>query len=247
MALPWRIVWITGASSGMGREMALQLARAGVKVAATARSAEKLATLCAEAPGIHAFPGDVGDAEAMARVVAEIEARLGPIDLAILNAGVWQPTRIDTLAVARLTHSMHINYLGVVHGLVPLVPLMTARGRGRIAIIGSVAGYRGLPMGAAYGPSKAALINLAECLQPELKACGVDVIIVNPGVIRTPMTAPNTFPMPFIVEAEDAAARIIRGLARGRYEIAFPWPMKILMKIARILPNWLYFRIARRL
>jgi short-subunit dehydrogenase len=230
----------------MGRQMALQLARAGVTVAATARSAETLQALTREVAGIHAFPGDVADAGAMARLVAEVEATLGAIDLAI-RAGVWRPLKPDQLAVEPFTQSIEVNYLGVVHALVPLAPRMLGRGRGRIAIVGSVAGYRGLPMGAAYGPSKAALINLAESLKPELERGGVAISIINPGFVDTPMTSVNTFPMPFIVPAEDAAARIVRGLARGRYEIVFPWPIRALMKTARLLPNWLYFRIARRM
>ncbi len=246
-ALPWRLVWITGASTGIGREIALQLARAGVRVAATARSADKLAALAQETPGIHAFPGDAGDAAAMARLVAEIETQHGAIDLAILNAGVWRPVKADALSVEPFADSIHINYMGVVHGLVPLVSRMIARGGGRIAIVASVAGYRGLPMATAYAPTKAALISLAESLKPGLEDHGVGISVVNPGFVDTPMTSVNKFPMPFMIPAEDAAGRIIRGLARGKYEIVFPWPMMVLMKLLRALPNWLFFRVAKRM
>jgi short-subunit dehydrogenase len=246
-SLPWRLAWVTGASSGIGRAMTLQMARAGVTVAATARSVDTLEALAREAPGIHAFPGDVGDAEVMAQLVSDIEARHGAIDLAILNAGVWHPIEADQLAVPPLAQSMHVNYLGVVHGLVPLTSRMLERGQGRIAIVGSVAGYRGLPKAAAYGPTKAALINLAESLKPTLERRGVNISIINPGFVETPMTSLNKFPMPFLVSAEDAAQRIIRGLTRGQYEIAFPWPMRAMMKVLRVLPNWLFFRVTRRM
>lgn len=246
-SLPWRLVWITGASTGIGREIALQLARAGVKVAVTARSADKLTALAQEAPGIHAFPGDAGDAAAMARMVDEIETQHGAIDLAILNAGVWRPVKADALSVEPFAESMLINYMGVVHGLVPLVSRMIARGQGRIALVASVAGYRGLPMAATYAPTKAALISLAESLKPGLEERGVGISVVNPGFVETPMTSVNKFPMPFMIPAGDAAGRIIQGLARGKFEIVFPWPMKVLMKIVRVLPNWLFFRVAKRM
>ncbi len=216
-------------------------------VAVTARSADKLAALAQEAPGIHAFPGDAGDADAMARLVAEIETRHGAIDLAILNAGVWRPVKADAPTVEPFAESMHINYMGVVHGLVPLVPRMIDRKAGRIAIVASVAGYRGLPMAAAYAPTKAALISLAESLKPGLEVRGVGISVVNPGFVETPMTSVNKFPMPFMIPAGDAAARIISGLARGKYEIVFPRPMMVLMKLLRVLPNWLFFRVAKRM
>ncbi len=245
-SFPWKVAWITGASSGIGRELALLLARSGVRVAATARSAEKLAELAALQSGILAFPADVTDRTALAAAVARIERELGPIDLAILNAGTWEPVTLDTFEPAIFERTMNVNFLGVVGSLAPVLPGMRARRAGRIAIVASVAGYRGLPKAGAYGSSKAALISLAESLQPELERAGIGLSIVNLGFVATPLTAGNDFPMPFMIKPEDAARRIIRGLVRGRFEIAFPWQLVSILKLARLLPTSLFFALIRR-
>ena len=144
-------------------------------------------------------------------------------------------------------HSMTVNYGGIVNALEPLIPAMLANGRGHIALVASVAGYRGLPKAAAYAPSKAAVISLAEVLRLELASRGITVSLINPGFVETPMTSVNAFKMPYIIKADDAAARIIRGLERGAFEIAFPWQLVTMLKLLRILPNKLYLPIARRL
>lgn len=240
--LPWKTAWITGASSGIGRQVAIDLARAGVRVAASARSADKLAALAAAEPGITAYPLDVTDLAAVRVAAARIAADLGSIDLALLNAGVWHPMGASDLDVARVAQSMAVNFQGIVNALDPLVPMMTARGSGRLALVGSVAGYRGLPKAVAYGPSKAAVIVLAETLQPELARKGVGVSLVNPGFVDTPMTVVNTFPMPFLMPVEAAARRVVEGLAKGKFEIAFPWQMVAMLKFARVLPYRIFFR-----
>jgi short-subunit dehydrogenase len=246
MAAPWQRAWITGASSGIGRALALALARRGVKVAASARSAERLAELAALNAGIAPLPLDVTDAEAMARAVRSIEGTLGPIDLAVLNAGVWEPMSLRNFSGAKAQSSMAVNYFGLVNGLEALLPGMLARGRGHVALMASVAGYRGMsPLTAAYAPGKAAAINLAEGLRNELAARGIKMSVINPGYIETPMTRPNTFPMPFLISAEDAAERIVRGLVKSKFEIAFPWQMAAMMKLGRLMPYRLYFWYAR--
>jgi short-subunit dehydrogenase len=242
----FRVAWITGASSGIGRELALLLARRGVRVAATARSADRLAALAGEAAGIEAFPADVTDDGGVASIVARIEERLGPVDLAVLNAGTWEPVSATALDPAVFARAIDVNYLGVVRCLGAVLPAMQRRRAGRIAIVSSVAGYRGLPKAGAYGPSKAALISLAESLRPELERAGVGLSLVNPGFVATPLTAKNDFPMPFMLAPEDAAARILRGLERGRFEIAFPWRLVALLKLARVLPYSLFFALVRR-
>lgn len=246
-SLPWATAWVTGASSGIGRALTVELARRGVKVAASARSATKLAELTASHKTVISVPLDVTDANEVRAAHARISAELGAIDLAVLNAGVWHPMKATVFDAALVRHSMHVNYEGIANALEPLIAGMLANGRGHIALVASVAGYRGLPMAAAYAPSKAAVISLAEVLRLELSSRGITVSIVNPGFVETPMTAVNTFPMPFIVSAEDAAARIIRGLERGAYEIAFPWQLVTMLKLLRILPNRLFLSIARRL
>jgi len=241
--LPWKTAWITGASTGIGREIALQLAAAGVKVAASARSPEKLAAL---GPNILAIPLDVTDAAACRAAAAEVESRLGPIDLAVLGAGTYTPVALDDLDPARFAHMMDTNYMGVVNCVAALAPGMMARGAGHLSWIASVAGYVGLPKAAAYGPTKAALINLAESLAPEMSMKGVSVSVINPGFVETPLTAQNDFPMPFLMKADDAARRTIQGLAAGRFEIAYPRRFVAILKALRLLPYPLFFRLIRR-
>ena len=185
-ALPWKTAWVTGASTGIGREIALQLAAAGVRVAASARSNEKLATL---GNGIVPVPIDVRDADACRQAVDRIESELGPIDLVVLGAGTYAPVAITSIDPTQFAHTMDTNYMGVVNGLAAIAPRMLARGRGQISWIASVAGFVGLPKAAAYGPTKAALINLAECLEPEMKLKGVQISVINPGFVATPLTA----------------------------------------------------------
>lgn len=245
MTAPWRTAWITGASTGIGCELALALAGSGVKVAASARSADKLAELAQLVPGIAPLPLDVADRAAMTQAARGIAGTLGPIDLAIFNAGIWEPMTSRNFSSATAGRSMAINYMGVVNGIEAVLPSMIERGRGHIAMVASVAGYRGLPPTAAYGPTKAAVINLAEALRDDFAARGITVTVICPGYVETPMTAKNKFPMPFIVPAEDAAQRIIRGLAKRKFEIAFPWQLVALMKLGRILPYPLFFWYAR--
>jgi short-subunit dehydrogenase len=241
--LPWKVVWITGASTGIGRSMALQLAAAGMTVAVSARSADKLKGLAAN---VHAYPLDVADASAVAATIAQIERELGPIDLAVLGAGAYAPVIPPKLVLDEFLKLMTVNYFGVVNALAVLVPLMTARRAGHLAWIASVAGYRGLPKAAAYGPTKAALINLAESLEPELAAQGVTVSVINPGFVETPMTSKNDFVMPFLMTPDAAASRSIDGLRKRAFEIAFPTRFVAILKLARILPYSWYFALVRR-
>jgi short-subunit dehydrogenase len=240
---PWKVVWITGASTGIGHAMALQLAAEGVTIAVSARSADKLSGLGAN---IHAYPLDVTDAAAVAATVTKIEQDLGPIDLAVLGAGAYAPVVPPKLELDAFSNLMKVNYFGVVNALTVLVPMMAVRRSGHIAWIASVAGYRGLPKAAAYGPTKAALINLAESLKPELEAQGVTVSVINPGFVETPMTAVNDFKMPFLMTPEAAARRSIEGLRARKFEIAFPSRFVAILKLVRILPYSWFFGLIRR-
>jgi short-subunit dehydrogenase len=241
----WNVVWITGASTGIGREVALELAKEGSKVAISARSADKLAEVAALHANITAFPLDVTDGPATQATVAAIEAQLGPVDLAILNAGTWGPMGAKDYTAARAEASMRVNYGGLAHGVEAIIPRFMQRKGGHLALVSSVAGYRGLPQAAAYAPSKAAVISLAEVLKPDLAHHGVTVSVINPGFVATPMTAVNTFPMPFLVPVSKAAERIIAGLKKRKFEIAFPWQLVTMLKIARVLPYPLYFWVAK--
>lgn len=241
--LPWKIAWVTGASTGIGRDIVLQLAAAGVKVAASARSADKLQAL---GPNVLAIALDVTDPSACRAAVDRIESELGPIDLAVLGAGTYTPVAIDDLDPARFDHMMATNYMGVVNCLAALAPNMIARRSGHLSWIASVAGYIGLPKAAAYGPTKAALINLAESLYPEMRQKGVAVSVINPGFVETPLTSQNDFEMPFLMKPEEAARRTIEGLAAGRFEVAYPRRFVAILKAMRLLPYPLFFRLIAR-
>lgn len=243
--LPWTTAWVTGASSGIGRVLALQLAEAGVKVAVSARSADKLAELQSENSNIKAFPLDVTDAAAVKNVASAIIEDFGALDLAVLNAAVWQPMGAADFDTATAIEAMNVNYNGVVLPLSVLMPQMMARGSGHLALLGSVAGLRGLPKSVAYAPTKAAVISLAETLKLDLERSGVKISVINPGFVDTPMTRINTFPMPFMVTAQDASERMISGLKRGSFEIGFPWPTFKGMKLFRKMPNQLFFLMTR--
>lgn len=243
MAGAWKTAWITGASSGIGRALAVALAQRGVRVAASARSSEALLQLAAEVPGIWPVMLDVVDRAAVSAAVAQIEADLGPIDLAVLNAGIGHMMPAARFDAGKAAEVMTVNYLGLANGVEALAPRMIGRGAGHIAFVASVAGYRAMPRAGVYNASKAAAIALAESLRPDLAQSGVTVSVINPGFVATAMTARNTFPMPFMIGAEDAARRIISGLERRRFEIAFPWQMVAILKIARVLPYPVFFAL----
>jgi NAD(P)-dependent dehydrogenase (short-subunit alcohol dehydrogenase family) len=243
LALPWGVVWVTGASTGIGAEICRQLAADGVKVAASARGADALQAL---GPGVTAFPLDVTKPDDVARTFSDIESRLGAVDLIIAGAGTYTPASAADFRVEMFERMYEVNYLGVIHVLAAALPVFRARRKGHLSWIASVAGYRGLPKAAAYGPTKAALINLAESLKPELERDGVQVSVINPGFVRTPMTAQNDFDMPFLMEPADAARATIAGLAKGRFEVAYPRPFVAILKTARVLPYWLFFWFSRR-
>ena len=240
-----RVAWVTGSGKGIGRAVALALAAEGWRVAVSARTAADLDVLVREAPvgAIAPFVLDVTDPLATAAVIARVNAEMGPIALAILNAGTHRPTPLAGFSASDLAALIDVNLMGVAHGLAALLAAPTpARD---IAVVASLAGYRGLPRAAAYGASKAAVINLIEALKPEADQAGIRLRLINPGFVATPLTDLNDFPMPFLISAEAAADYILRGLAGGRFEIAFPYRFAWIMKLLRILPAGLFFRITR--
>jgi short-subunit dehydrogenase len=243
MAAAWRCVWVTGASTGIGAEICKQLAASGVVVAASARNANALEAL---GTGVHAFPLDVTDEKQVASTFMAIEKQLGPIDLIIAGAGTYAPTAATDFQPKLFRTMVDVNYLGVINVLGAALPTFIARKSGHLSWIASVSGYRGLPKATAYGPTKAALINLAESLKPELDRHGLSVSVINPGFVRTPMTAQNDFEMPFLMEPADAARATLAGLAKGKFEVAYPTPFVAILKIARLLPYWLFFWISRK-
>jgi short-subunit dehydrogenase len=244
-SLPWRTAWIIGASSGLGAALAKLLDGRVGTVAVSARSAESLTALQASSQTLAAYPLDITDEDAVARCYRDIEERHGPIDLVVLSAGTWEVVSPPDLDPGAFKKSMDVNFMGVVNVLAKIVPDMVRRESGQIAIVSSVAGYRGLPQAAAYGPTKAALINLAESLHPELAEKGVTLSIINPGFVETPMTAVNDFPMPFLIPVDEAAQRLLRGLERKSYEITFPRRFTWMLKALRLLPNAVFFWVVR--
>lgn len=243
-----KIAWVTGASSGIGRALALHLAAEGWWVAASARRAGELAALETDSGGrIRAFPLDVCDREAVHETFAAVERDMGPVSLAVFAAGTYvrdTPSRFDAGAMRRM---VELNLMGTGHCLEAVLPAMVGRGSGGVGLVGSVSGYGGLPGGGVYGATKAALITLAEAMEPELRRKGVHLSIINPGFVKTPLTDANDFPMPFIISAEEAAARIAKGLAAGRFEIAFPRRTVWALRLLGLLPYPLYFALTSRM
>lgn len=244
-----RIVWITGAGKGIGRALAKHYAKDGWLVAVSARTEDDLRTLAEQAPlnCVKLFPLDVTDATATSETFRQIENLLGPVDLAILNAGTHSPTSASTFSVDRFRHMVETNLMGTVNGLAPLMETFLARRRGHIAVIASLAGYRGLPGAAAYGATKAALINMCEALKPDLERYGVKLSLINPGFVKTPLTEKNDFPMPFLIPVEDAVAQIICGVQKPAFETAFPRRFAFLMTLLRFLPDRIFFSLTRRM
>ncbi len=244
-------VWITGGGDGIGRALALRLCDDGATVAISGRRDGALAAVVAESenrPGkLLAFPLDVTDRAVVAKTADEIEEQIGPLHLVVFNAGTHQQMQADQYTADVFEKLIRVNVMGVVHGIETMLPRFRARKYGHIAVVSSVAGYRGLPYASAYGATKAALINMCESLKPELDAAGITLTVVNPGFVRTPLTDKNDFSMPFLMEPEDAADRIADGLAAGKFEITFPRRFTWCLKLARCLPYFLYFALTRRL
>lgn len=244
------VAWITGASSGIGRSLALTLAGHGFTVAVTARDHGKLAELQTEAAGLKGkivvVDGDVTDAQAMERVIASIEYEHGRIALAVLNAGIYIPVFGDHLNVKDFERTFAVNLNGVVNCLVPVIRHMKARGAGQVAIVSSVTGYGGMPTSAAYGASKAALINMAESLKFDLDKVGIRIQIINPGFVETAATAKNEFEMPALLKSEEAAQRIYSGLQGQSFEITFPKRFTYGLKALQFLPYSAYFWLMNR-
>lgn len=243
-----RWVWVIGASSGIGRATAAALYREGARVIVSARQAPALADFVAGHPGCVALPLDVGDAQAMRAAALQVQGQAGPqgVALVLYCAGHYRAQSATAFDLAEMQQHLAVNYGGVLHLLDAVLPQLLAAGQGHLSLVGSVAGYRGLPMSLAYGPTKAALNNLAENLYLDLRPRGIGVSIINPGFVETPLTAQNAFPMPALISAEDAAERMLQGWARGRFEMNFPRRFTAWVRLLRCLPDAWYFAAVRR-
>ena len=241
-----KTVWIIGASTGIGRATASALHQQGAKVVVSARKADALNSFVQQHPGSLALALDATDGAAIQTATGQLLGQ-GPLDCVVYCAGHYSAMRADALDLPDMLRHVEVNYIGALKVLDAVLPALIARGRGHISLVGSVAGYRGLPQSLAYGPTKAALINLAETLYLDLHAKGLGVSIINPGFVATPLTAANEFDMPALLTPEQAAQAILAGWAQGLFEIHFPKRFTLWLKLLRILPNRLFFNLVRKL
>ena len=243
---PWKLAWITGASGAICGEVAKRLAAAGVTVAATARSADKLEALAAGSDKIKVYAADVLKPDELKACAGKIERELGPIDLALLGAGMYAPFDIRNIDLDGFHKTMALNVDGVVNGIAAVLPSMLARKSGQIAIMGSLFGYAGWPENGSYGASKAALINLAESLKLELEGTGVALTLINPGFVDTPLNASyDPKKKLYVMSKERCARKILEKLGNKPYEIAFPPQVSIFLKTMRSLPRAISFPLIR--
>lgn len=250
MRLKGEMIWITGASSGIGEHFALELLRRGANCAMTARRADLLEQIAAKAKGLPgraiSAPGDVTNLEEMKKVEAQIRADFGKIDILIANAGTHLPTDPLKFNSQEYLELMALNYGGLLHCIEAVLPDMLRRKAGYLVGMASLTGYRGLPRAAAYGASKAAIINFMESLRFYMERQGISVTIINPGFVRTPLTDKNDFKMPFLTEPAVAARIMCDGLERRKKEISYPIPFNWFAKFMRVIPYPLYEALWRR-
>lgn len=246
--IDWRAkkVWLVGASSGIGLATAAALHQRGAQVVVSARQQTLLQDFVAGHPGSQACALDVTDAVAVRTLATALLAQ-GPLDLVVYCVGHYKPQRAFDFDLAQMLQHQQINYVGALHVLDAVLPAMLARGSGHLSLISSVAGYRGLPKSLAYGPTKAALINLAESLYGDLQPRGIGVSLVNPGFVQTPLTAQNRFHMPALITPEQAATAMLAGWQKGRFEIHYPRRFTYFMKLLQCLPYALYLPLLRRM
>ncbi len=243
----WRgkSVWVVGASSGIGQATAHALHAQGARVFVSARNAEALTKFTAAHAGAVALPLDVTDAAAVA-VAAQTVLAAGPLDVMLYCAGYYKELRATQYDLKEMLQHNAVNYVGALHVLGALLPAFQARKAGHISLVASVAGYGGLPKSLAYGPTKAALINLAETLYMDLKDSGIGVSLVCPGFVETPLTAQNGFAMPALLKPEQAAEEILQGWEDGNFEIHFPKRFTRWVKALGLLPYPAYFAAVRK-
>lgn len=235
-----RVAWITGGSTGIGANTALRLAKDGWLVAITARSQDKLDETASQHENIHAYAGDVSKVTKIEELISKIESDLGDIKMAVLNAAVYSGDTLTDFSAKTFKKHIDVNVVGVANCVEPLLKRFQDRGNeGHIAITASVAGYHGLPRSISYGPSKAALINMAESLRIEAKGTKIKIQVICPGFVKTPLTSKNEFPMPMLMEPEDAAEKLVQGLYSNKFEITFPWLFCFLTRRVSALPYWL--------
>ena len=242
-----KVIWITGASSGIGKSLALKFAKEGWQVAISARRDNLLKDLSDNNQNIHSFPLDVTDSEKCKTVSNEIIQKLKNIEICVFGTGIHDPQSEKKLNLEKIRKIMEVNFFGTINSINSVYNYFKEKKSGHISIVSSVAGYRGLPAGGAYCASKAALTNYAESLYFDMKRFNVRVSVLSPGFIKTPMTDQNDFPMPMIVSAEFAADEMFKGLTQSKaFEIHFPKKFTYIMKILKVMPNLLYLKLVKK-
>ncbi len=233
-------VWITGASSGIGKAVAEKFAKEGWKVAISARRREILEEM-SNNDKIFSYPLDVTNQDQVNNTFNKIIEDFGGLDLCIFSSGTYDPKNEKSIDVDKIKNVINVNFIGVVNCVKSVEKNFKQKKSGQISIVSSIAGYRGLPNSSGYGPSKAALTNFAESIYFDFKKFNVNVSIISPGFIKTPLTDKNEFSMPFLETPEFAAKKIFNGLTKNKsFEIHFPKPLTLLLKFFRILPYKIY-------
>lgn len=240
-----RSVWLIGASSGIGLATAKALHTAGARVVVSARNAELLQQFVDAHPGAQAVVLDVADTAAIATAARYVQTQQG-LDVVMYCAGYYQAMRAAEFSLSEMMRHLDVNYTGALRVLDAVLPEMLPQQRGHISFISSVAGFRGLPQSMAYGPTKAALINLAEALYYDVSPHGIGVSLINPGFVETPLVANNDFPMPALITPDKAAAEILSGWRKGQFHIHFPKRFTRMLLLMRLLPYRWYFALVRR-
>ena len=242
-----KVIWITGASSGIGRALAIKFANEGWIVAASARRENLLKELNQENENIHSFPLDVTNTDQCKDIFNSIIQKLEGVEISIFCTGIHDPQSEKKFNLEKIKQIMEVNYFGTMNSINAVYEYFTKKKSGQISIVSSVAGYRGLPAAGAYCASKSALTSFAESFNFEMKRSNVRVSLVSPGFIKTPMTDKNDFPMPMIKSPEFAAEQIYLGLTKkNSFEIHFPKAFTYFLKFLKILPNFIDFKFVEK-
>ena len=245
-----RVVLITGASSGIGRGLAIEIARRGARVGLVARRSDVVDEVVREieAAGGQALgvPADVQSKDSIRAAADKLRAGLGPIDILIANAGIGPTRDAADFNADEVSEVMNVNVIGASNSVAAVIPEMVASGSGQLVAISSLAAYRGLPRSAAYCASKAAVSAFFESLRLDLEPRGIDVTIIHPGFIKTPLTTGRNANMPYLMELDDAVGKIVRAIEKRRKRYSFPWQLATIVRAGMIMPIWMYDRISRK-
>ena len=243
-----KVIWITGASSGIGKALALKFANENWSVAISARRENILKEISESNENIKSFPLDVTDKTKCKEVFEQIKSHYGDVDICFFSTGTWNPKKEKDIDVEQIENVFKVNFFGTVNSIKAVEEYFKNKNSGIITIVSSIAGYRGLPNSTGYGPSKSALNNLAESLYFDFGRHNVRVCLVSPGFIKTPMTDKNDFKMPFLKTSEFAADKIYDGLInQNNFEIHFPKELTLTLKLFGLLPSKIYFYLVKKL